>query len=113
MHFYLELVSIFQHLPRCFDLSLEPDKSRYCHHSGRVDPHGDDWQSHMHSVLGRRLATGGFRPHTSPLYICRLFRSSSLIYPSRQWLDPERLPLAIAIALGYAPSDFGPSTQTV
>ena len=49
----------------------------------------------------------------SHLYICWLFRSSSLIYPSRQWLDPERLPLAIAIALGYAPSDFGPSTQTI
>ncbi|XP_034707011.1 uncharacterized protein LOC117930461 [Vitis riparia] len=28
-------------------------------------------------------------------------------------VGPERVPLATAIALGYAPSDFGPSTQTV
>ena len=52
MHFYLELVSIFQHLPRCLDLSPKPDKSRYSHHSGGVDPYGEGWQSHMHSIFG-------------------------------------------------------------
>ncbi|KAL6335830.1 hypothetical protein AAG906_040546 [Vitis piasezkii] len=41
--------------------------------------------------------------HTRPFLIC----------PFGQWLGLERCPLATAIALGYAPSDFGPSTQTV
>ncbi|RVW61072.1 hypothetical protein CK203_045795 [Vitis vinifera] len=78
-HFYLQLVSIFHHSPRCIDLSPEPNQSRDYHQSGGVDPYGDDWQSHMHN------------------------NGSALnVYP-----------LATAIALGYVPSDFGPSTQTV
>ncbi|KAL6344126.1 hypothetical protein AAG906_029794 [Vitis piasezkii] len=51
--------------------------------------------------------------HTSSLYICWLFRSSSSIYPSRQWLGLNVCPLATAIALGYAPSDFSPSVLRI
>ncbi|RVW67495.1 hypothetical protein CK203_063108 [Vitis vinifera] len=40
-------------------------------------------------------------------------RPPSPIRPSGQWLDPERMSSCPAIALGYAPSDFGPSTQTI
>ncbi|RVW93818.1 Transposon Ty3-G Gag-Pol polyprotein [Vitis vinifera] len=36
-----------------------------------------------------------------------LFKPPNLICHFGQWLGPERLALAIAIALGYAPSDFG------
>ena len=52
--------------------------------------------------------------HTRPLYIsvgCLGRRVSSILLDNGSTLNV--CPLAIAIALGYAPSDFGPSTQTV
>ncbi|RVW89798.1 hypothetical protein CK203_034444 [Vitis vinifera] len=68
--------------------SLEPDQSRYYHHSGGVDPYGDGWQSHLHS----RRVPSIILDNGSALNVCLL---------------------ATAITLGYAPSNFGPSTQTV
>ena len=52
--------------------------------------------------------------HTRPLYIsvsCSGRRVSSVLLDNGSALNV--CPLATAIALGYAPSDFGPSTQTV
>ena len=52
--------------------------------------------------------------HTRPLYIsvsCSGRRVSSVLLDNGSALNVY--PLATAIALGYAPSDFGPSTQTV
>ena len=52
--------------------------------------------------------------HTRPLYIsvgCLGCRVPSIFLDNGSALNVY--PLAIAIALGYAPSDFGPSTQTV
>ena len=52
--------------------------------------------------------------HTRPLYIsvgCSGCRVSSIILDNGLALNV--CPLANAITLGYAPSDFGPSTQTV
>ena len=52
--------------------------------------------------------------HTRPLHIsigCSGRRVSSVILDNGSALNV--CPLATAIALGYAPSDFGPSTQTV
>ena len=52
--------------------------------------------------------------HTRPLYIyvgCLGNRVPSVLLDNGSALNI--CPLAIAIALGYAPSDFGPSTQTV
>ena len=52
--------------------------------------------------------------HTRPLYIivgCSGHRVPSVLLDSDSTLNVCLL--AIAIALGYAPSDFGPSTQTV
>ncbi|RVW78015.1 Retrovirus-related Pol polyprotein from transposon 17.6 [Vitis vinifera] len=52
--------------------------------------------------------------HTRPLYIsvgCSGRRVPSVLLDNGSALNV--CPLAIAIALGYAPSDFGPSTQTV
>ncbi|RVW73642.1 hypothetical protein CK203_057037 [Vitis vinifera] len=52
--------------------------------------------------------------HTGPLYIsvsCSGRRVSSVLLDNDSTLNV--CPLATAIALGYAPSDFGPSTQTV
>ncbi|RVW84686.1 Retrovirus-related Pol polyprotein from transposon 17.6 [Vitis vinifera] len=49
----------------------------------------------------------------SSLYICRLFRPPSSICPSGQWLDPEHMSSGHRHRSWYAPSDFGPSTQTV
>ncbi|KAJ9679424.1 hypothetical protein PVL29_021374 [Vitis rotundifolia] len=52
--------------------------------------------------------------HTRPLYIsvgCSGHRVPSVLLDNGSALNV--CPLATAIALGYAPSDFGPSTQTV
>ncbi|RVW79648.1 hypothetical protein CK203_065292 [Vitis vinifera] len=52
--------------------------------------------------------------HTRPLYIsvgCLGHRVPSILLDNGSALNV--CPLATAIALGYAPSDFGPSTQTV
>ena len=52
--------------------------------------------------------------HTRPLYIsvgCSGRRVPSVLLDNGSALNV--CPLATAIALGYAPSDFGPSTQTV
>ena len=52
--------------------------------------------------------------HTRPLYIsvgCSGRRVPSVLLDTGSGLSI--CPLATAIALGYAPSDFGPSTQTV
>ena len=52
--------------------------------------------------------------YTRPLYIpvgCSCRRVSSVLQDNGSTLNVY--PLATAIALGYAPSDFGPSTQTV
>ena len=52
--------------------------------------------------------------HTRPLYItvvCSGHRVSSVLLDNGSALNV--CPLATAIALGFAPSDFGPSTQTV
>ena len=52
--------------------------------------------------------------HTHPLYItvgCSGHRVSSVLLDNGSALNVY--PLATAIALGYAPSDSGPSTQTV
>ena len=52
--------------------------------------------------------------HTRPLYIsvgCLGRRVLSVLLDTGSGLSI--CPLATAIALGYAPSDFGPSTQTV
>ena len=52
--------------------------------------------------------------HTRPLYIsdgCSGHRVPSILFDNDSALNVY--PLATTIALGYAPSDFGPSTQTV
>ncbi|RVW29023.1 hypothetical protein CK203_088881 [Vitis vinifera] len=52
--------------------------------------------------------------HTRPLYIsvgCSGHRVSSILLDNGSALNMN--PLATAIALGYSPSDFGPSTETV
>ena len=52
--------------------------------------------------------------HTHPLYItigCSVHRVPSVLLDNGSALNVY--PLAIAIALGYAPSDFDPSTQTI
>ena len=52
--------------------------------------------------------------HTHPLYItvgCSGHRVSSVLLDNGSALNVY--PLATVIALGYVPSDFGPSTQTV
>ena len=52
--------------------------------------------------------------HTHPLYItvgCSSHRVPSVLLDNGSALNV--CPLATAIALGYAPSDFGPSTQMV
>ena len=52
--------------------------------------------------------------HTCPLYIsidCLGLQVPYVLLDNGSVLNV--CPLAIAIALGYAPSDFGPSTQTV
>ena len=52
--------------------------------------------------------------HTRPFYIsvgCSCRRVSSILLDNGSALNVY--PLATAIALGYVPSDFGPSTQTV
>ena len=52
--------------------------------------------------------------HTRPLYIsvgCSGFRVSSILLDNGSALNV--FPLAIAIALDYTPSDFGPSIQPV
>ena len=52
--------------------------------------------------------------HTRPLYIsvgCSSRRVPSVLLDNGSALNV--CPLATAIALGYAPSDFGPSTQTI
>ena len=52
--------------------------------------------------------------HTHPLYItvgCSSHRVPFILLDNGSTLNI--CPLATAIALGYAPSDFGPSTQTV
>ncbi|RVW71197.1 hypothetical protein CK203_054387 [Vitis vinifera] len=52
--------------------------------------------------------------HKRPLFIyVGLFRLSSPSVLLDNGSGPERMSSATAIALGYAPSDFGPSTQTV
>ena len=52
--------------------------------------------------------------HTCPFYIsvgCSSRRVPSVLLDNGSALNVY--PLAIAIALGYTPSDFGPSTQTI
>ena len=52
--------------------------------------------------------------HVCPLYItvgCSGLRVPSVLLDNGSTLNV--CPLATAIALGFAPSDFGPSTQTV
>ncbi|RVW58067.1 hypothetical protein CK203_116566 [Vitis vinifera] len=74
---------------RCIDSSPEPDQSRDYHHSEGL--------SHMVTV-GKA--------------ICIVFSDDDLP-PEDNGLALNVYPLATAIALGYTPFDFGPSTQTV
>ncbi|RVW71446.1 hypothetical protein CK203_057567 [Vitis vinifera] len=98
---------------RCFDTSTEPYQSRYYDH-----PEG---LIHM-MTTGRAtyivfsdddLPSEG-SDHMRPLYIsigCSGRQVPSVLLDNGSALNV--CSLAIAIALGYAPSDFGPSTQTV
>ncbi|RVW15271.1 hypothetical protein CK203_082033 [Vitis vinifera] len=98
---------------RCIDSSPEPDQSRDYHHSEGL--------SHMVTV-GKAIciffSDDDLPPegsdHTHPLYIsigCSGCRVLSVLLDNGSALNVY--PLATAIALGYAPSDFGPFTQTV
>ena len=113
MHFYLELTGIVQHSQRRIDSSLESDQSRDYHHSGGVDSHGDDGRATCIVFSYDNLPLEGSN-HTRPLYIsidCSGHRVSSVLLNNGSALNVY--PLATAIALGYAPSDFGPSNQIV
>ena len=67
----------------------------------------------MHCVFVDDLPLEG-SDHTRPLYItvdCSGHRVSSVLLDNGSAVNV--CPLATAIALGFAPSDFGPSTQTM
>ena len=109
----MELASVIQHSQRRIDSSLEPDQSRDYHHFGRVD----------HMVTAGRATCIVFSDddlppegsdHTCSLYIsvgCSGRRVQFVILDNGSALNVCHL--ATAIALGYTPSNFGPSTQTV
>ncbi|KAL6350389.1 hypothetical protein AAG906_004340 [Vitis piasezkii] len=94
---------VVQHLPlvaRLFDGATSHEEVRR---------ENDELHIHIKTTTTPR----GFRPYTPSIYYNWLFRPRvpSILMENDSTLNV--CPLATAIALGYAPSDFGPSTQTV
>ncbi|RVW13642.1 Retrovirus-related Pol polyprotein from transposon 17.6 [Vitis vinifera] len=88
-------------------------QSRDYHHSGEIDSYDDGWQGTCIVFSDDDLPPDGL-DHVRPLYItvgCSGRRVPSVLLDNGSALNV--CPLATAIALGFAPSDFGPSTQTV
>ncbi|RVW86552.1 hypothetical protein CK203_045629 [Vitis vinifera] len=99
--------------PRCTDSSSEPDQSRYHDHSRGTHSYDDGCRATCIVFSDDDLPPEG-SDHTRPLYIsvgCSGRRVPSVLLDNGSALNV--CPFATAIALGYAPSDFGPSTQTV
>ncbi|RVW87539.1 Transposon Ty3-G Gag-Pol polyprotein [Vitis vinifera] len=83
------------------------------HYLGGVDSHDDSDRATCIVFSDDDLPPEG-SDHTCPLYItvgCSGHRVPSVLLDNGSALNV--CPLATAIALGYAPSDFGTSTQTV